>query len=90
MAALAQILEDPELDLDFTRVVHTEESYEWFRAIAIGEELTARPVIESIRSKAGSEILVVATEINDRWGAAVVHARCTLVARSPAGEDGGA
>jgi hypothetical protein len=71
-------------------VVHTEESYEWFRPITIGEELSARPVIEAIRSKAGSEILVVATEINDQRGAAVVHARCTLVARSPARQDGGA
>ncbi|MDP9295181.1 MAG: MaoC family dehydratase N-terminal domain-containing protein [Actinomycetota bacterium] len=86
--ALAQVLEDPELDLDFTRVVHTEESYEWVRPIRIGEELTARPAIESIRSKAGSEILVVATEIRDQRDAAVVHARCTLVARPPAREKG--
>jgi hypothetical protein len=90
MDALAQILEDPELDLDFTRVVHTEQSYEWVRPIRIGEELTARPRIESIRSKAGNEILVVATDIHDQLDAAVVRARCTLVARPPGRGNGGA
>jgi acyl dehydratase len=90
MHALAQILDEPELDLEFTRVVHTEQSYEWVRPIRIGEELTARPRIESIRSKAGNEILVVATDIHDQLDTAVVRARCTLVARSPGRGNGGA
>jgi hypothetical protein len=82
--AMDAVLEDPELDLDLTRVVHTEQSYEWARPIETGDELTARPTIESIRSKAGSEILVISTEIRDGGGRTVVNARCTLVARAPA------
>jgi acyl dehydratase len=82
--AMRQVIDDAELQLDFTRVVHTEQSYEWRRPIAVGDTLTATPSIASIRSKAGSELLVVATEIVDGAGAPVVSARCTLVVRPEA------
>jgi hypothetical protein len=75
------MIEDPELELDFSRVVHADQSYTWSRPIALGEVLTATPSIESIRSKAGSELLVVVTEIVDEAGSPVVSARCTLVVR---------
>ena len=82
--AMRAVIDDPELELDFSRVIHADQSYAWARPIAIGDELTATPSIESIRSKAGSELLVVATEIVGADGAPVVAARCTLVVR-PAG-----
>jgi hypothetical protein len=82
--AMQQVIDDAELQLDFTRVVHTEQFYEWRRPIAVGDTLTATPSIASIRSKAGSELLVVATEIVDEAGAPVVSARCTLVVRPEA------
>jgi acyl dehydratase len=82
--AMAAVLRDPELDLDFTRVVHAEQSYDWVRPIETGDELTARSTIESIRSKAGSEILVISTDIRDATGAVIVLATCTLVVRPPA------
>jgi len=81
--AMAAVIADPELELDFSRVVHADQSYEWARPIAVGEELTATSTIESIRSKAGSELLVVATDVRDTEDRAVVAARCTLVVRSP-------
>jgi hypothetical protein len=79
--AMSAVLQDPELELDFSRVVHAEQSYEWTRPIEVGDELTARPSIESIRAKAGSEILVISTEIRDGSGQGVVRGRCTLVVR---------
>ncbi|HEY2804190.1 MAG TPA: MaoC family dehydratase N-terminal domain-containing protein [Actinomycetota bacterium] len=79
--AMRALIEDPELALDFSRVVHADQSYAWHRPIAPDEVLTATPSIESIRSKAGSELLVVATEIVDEAGSPVVSARCTLVVR---------
>ncbi|MFL5738460.1 MAG: MaoC family dehydratase N-terminal domain-containing protein [Actinomycetota bacterium] len=82
--AMRQVIGDAELELDFTRVVHTEQSYEWRRPIAVGDTLTATPSIASIRSKAGSELLVVSTEIVDEAGASVVSARCTLVVQPKA------
>ena len=83
MEAMRAVIDDPELELDFSRVVHADQSYEWSRPIAVGDVLTATPSIESIRSKAGSELLVVATEIVDGAGEPVVSARCTLVVRPP-------
>jgi hypothetical protein len=79
--AMRAVIEDPELELDFSRVVHADQSYAWSRPIATGDVLTATPSIESIRSKAGSELLVVATEIVDEAGTPIVSARCTLVVR---------
>ncbi|MFL5768059.1 MAG: MaoC family dehydratase N-terminal domain-containing protein [Actinomycetota bacterium] len=79
--AMRSVIDDPELELDFSRVIHADQLYEWRRPIARGDVLTATPSIESIRSKAGSELLVVATEIVDAAGAPVVSARCTLVVR---------
>jgi hypothetical protein len=79
--AMRQVIDDPELELDFTRVVHADQSYEWRRPIAVGDVLVATPSIASIRSKAGSELLVIETEIVDDAGAPVVSARCTLVVR---------
>jgi len=79
--AMRAAIEDPELGLDFARVVHTEQTYEWSRPIAVGDVLTATASIESIRSKAGSELLVLATEILDEAGGHVASARCTLVVR---------
>jgi hypothetical protein len=81
--AMAQIIRDPVLALDFTRVIHAEQSYEWHRPLRIGDVLTVVPSIDSIRAKAGSEILVVATEMRDHGGQMVVSARCTLVVRPP-------
>jgi len=79
--AMRAVIEDPELELDFSRVIHADQSYEWSRPIAAGDMLSATASIESIRSKAGSELLVVATEIRDEAGEHVVSARCTLVVR---------
>jgi hypothetical protein len=81
--AMRAVIEDPELELDFSRVVHADQSYVWSRRFQVGETVTATPSIESIRSKAGSELLVVATDIDDDAGAVVVSARCTLVVRPP-------
>jgi len=79
--AMRAVIGDPELELDFSRVIHADQYYAWSRPIAPDEVLTATPSIESIRSKAGSELLVIATEIVDEAGSPVVSARCTLVVR---------
>jgi MaoC dehydratase-like protein len=81
--ALPRIVADPELGLDFTRVLHGEQEYEWRRPLVLGESLTAVSRIASIRHKGGNGFLTVETELRGEGGEVVVLARATLIERSP-------
>ncbi len=85
IVALARVVGDPELGLDFTRVVHGEQEYEWRRPLAVGDVLTVTPRIAGISVKGGHEFLVVETEVLDEQGELVVLARNTLISRGTAG-----
>lgn len=75
------IVGDAELGLDFTRVVHSEQEYVWHRRFRLGEALTVRSRIASIRQKAGNGFLTIETEVLDRDGGLVVIARTTMIER---------
>ena len=81
----AAIAADPDLGLDYTRVVHGEQAYEWVRPIHVGDVLTATPRIADIRAKGPLEFLVVESEIRDAAGEVVVRARTTLLVRGAGG-----
>jgi len=81
-AVFRLIVGDAELGLDFTRVVHAEQAYEWRRPFRPGEALTARSRIASIRQKAGNGFLTIETELLDRDGELVVLARATMIERA--------
>lgn len=83
-AGLANVLADPELGLDLSRVLHGEQDYEWGRPLTIGETVIAEATIEEIRSKAGLELVRLRTEIRDEGGRTVVVGRSTLIVRSGA------
>lgn len=83
-AGFARVVADPELRLDFTRVVHAEQSYEWHRPLRPGERLEAISTIESIRERGGNGFLIVRTELIDGDGSVVVVARATLLERGTA------
>ena len=80
-AVFPGIVEDAELALDFSRVVHAAQEYEWHRPFVEGETLTVRPRIASIREKGGHGFLTVETELTDADGTIVVLARATLIER---------
>jgi acyl dehydratase len=82
-AALPQVLEDPALDLDFTRVVHGSQVYSYVRPLREGESLEARARIESIRNRGGAGFLTVAIDLVDAHGETVCVARSQLLERGP-------
>ena len=82
--ASAQVVVDPELGLDYTRVVHGEQEYEWRRPIVVGDELRATPRIADIYSRGPNEFLVIEAEILDGSGEVVCVARSTLLSRGTA------
>ena len=77
----AQVVLDQELGLDYSRVVHGEQRYEWRRPIVVGDVLTAVPRIADIYAKKSNEYLVIEADIKDREGHTVVMGRTTLISR---------
>jgi acyl dehydratase len=80
-AGLANVLGDPGLGLDFSRVLHGEQEYDWARPLEIGEALTAEATIQEIRSRGGLEFLTLRTELRDDTGRVVVVGRSRLIVR---------
>jgi acyl dehydratase len=82
--ASALAASDQELGLDYSRVLHGEQEYEWRRPVHVGDELTATPRIADISGRGPLEFLVVESEIRDAAGETVVVARTTLLSRGAA------
>ena len=81
---LPQVIGDPALDLDFSRVLHGGQEYELVRPLREGETLTIRARIDSVRVRAGAGFLVIAMDLFDEAGRAVAHTRSTMIERSAA------
>jgi MaoC dehydratase-like protein len=80
-AVFPQILEDPELGLDFGRVLHGGQEYVYVRPLRVGETLAVRARIASIRRKGGNGFLTVEMEFRDGVGDVVATARSTMIER---------
>jgi hypothetical protein len=79
--ALPQVLGDPALGIDFTRVVHGSQEYSYTRPLRESETLQARARIDSIRHKGGTGFLTVVIELVDAEGEIVCTARSQLLER---------
>jgi acyl dehydratase len=85
IAASGHVVADQDLGLDYTRVVHGEQEFEWTRHPVVGETLSAVPVVADIYAKGPNEFLVIEAEIRDAEGGLVCVARGTLLSRGTAG-----
>ena len=54
-AVIPSIIGDPDLGLDFSRVVHGSQEYEYRRPLSVGERFVARARLASIRQR-GSRV----------------------------------
>lgn len=81
---LQQLLADDEAAVDFSRVVHGDQSFTYSRPIVAGDELTATLTITSVKQLGGHSMVTASSAIVDANGAHVVTAVSTLVVR---GED---
>lgn len=76
------IVADPEVAIDFSRVLHGAQEYEFRRPLREGETLAIRSRIESIRSLGANSFLVLVTELVEPGGEIVCTARSTLIERA--------
>ena len=81
MKASEAVVSDPELGLDYSRVVHGDQSFEYTLPIVAGDELTCQVTIDQVRSVAGNDMLTLRADISKTSGDHVVTAYSVLVAR---------
>jgi MaoC dehydratase-like protein len=84
IATGGQIVLDPELGLDYSRVVHGEQEYVMERPLRAGDHLVATPRIAEIYARGPNEFLLTETVIRDAGGDVVVTGRSTLISRGTA------
>jgi acyl dehydratase len=85
----AMVNRDPELGLDYGRVVHGEQAFSYRRPLRAGDRLLATGRVASIETKGRHELLTVATDITDEDGEPVCQATTMLVSRGTAAEGAG-
>ncbi len=75
------LVADPELGLDYARMVHGDQRFIHHRPVRAGDALTATTRIEDIRGRAGNDFLTVHAEIHTTEGEHVGTTRAQFVVR---------
>jgi acyl dehydratase len=84
MGAGNVVIEDPDVDIDYSRVVHGEQSFTHHRPIRAGDRLVATTSIAAVRSVAGNDMLTTQVDLATEDGEPVCTATSLLVARGAA------
>ena len=84
--AASAVVNDTDLGLDYSRVVHGEQRFSYSRPITAGDRLVATATIENLRIAAGNDMVTTRTDITTIDGEHVVTATAVIVSRA-AGDD---
>jgi len=84
LGAANVVLDDSEVELDYSRVVHGEQRFTHHRPIRAGDRLVATTTIEAVRHVAGNDLLTTRVELAAEDGESVCTAVSMLVARAAA------
>jgi acyl dehydratase len=80
-AANRQVVLDPGLGVDYSRVVHGDQRFVYTRPVIAGDELECVTTIEDITSRAGHDFLTTRHDVRTTSGEPVVSVWCKLVVR---------
>jgi acyl dehydratase len=83
MKASESVIFDPELGLDYSRVVHGEQRFAFTRPIVAGDELLIQTTIENIRTMAGNDMITTRADMTTVTGELVCAATSLLISRAP-------
>jgi acyl dehydratase len=81
MASARVVNDDPGLGLDYSMVVHGEQSFAHSRPLHAGDMVVATTTIESIKAVGALSMMVTSTALSTTDGEHVCTARSTLVER---------
>lgn len=79
--AMHILLGDPESGIDYSRIVHGQQRFDYSRPIIAGDELTTTVEVTKIQSLGGHTMFTSESRITDAAGEHVVTATSTLVVR---------
>lgn len=82
LPAIEAFLRDPELGWDYGRMVHAEQAVTNHRPIHAGDELSTTIHVEDLRTRAGSHLLTLRSEVADAAGESVSTCRTLLVTQA--------
>jgi acyl dehydratase len=81
LQAATSVLDDPDVAIDYSRVVHGEQRFTHHRPIRAGDRLVATTTIDAVRSVGGNELLTTRVDLATEDGEPVSTATSMLVAR---------
>jgi acyl dehydratase len=84
LAAINIVIEDPELGLDYGRMVHGDQGFTYHRQVRAGDELRVIVHIDDIMYRAGNDFINLRADIWDSQDKIVVVTRAQLVVREAA------
>lgn len=79
--AEALMVNDPEAQVDFSRVVHADQRFTHHRAVVAGDELFAQATVTSAKELAGNRLLTTGTEISNADRDPIATITSTLLIR---------
>lgn len=74
------ILTQPEIGVNWTRLVHGDQKFEIYRPVVAGDVFTCAATIETLRTVAGNQIISVRSDLHN-GAELVVSSWSTLVVR---------
>lgn len=75
------VVSDPDVGIDYSRVVHGEQRFTHHRSIRAGDRLVATASVEAVRSVAGNDMLTTRVDLATEDGEPVCSTSAMLVAR---------
>jgi len=81
-ATAPQLFGDEEAAIDFARLLHAEQEFEWRRHPRIGETVTSRGRVASDTNRRGMRFVSFETDTTDDQGSPVCRSRALFVIRA--------
>jgi acyl dehydratase len=78
------VVEDPDVAIDYSRVVHGEQRFTHHRPVRAGDRLVATASIDAVKTVAGNDMLTTRVDLTTEDGEPVCTTRSMLVARGAA------
>jgi acyl dehydratase len=81
--ALTLAMVDPELGVDFARVVHGAQELAWGPLVTAGDEITSRATVKDISERGGMNFFVFEVESDNQRADRVCTGTWTIIVRGP-------
>ena len=81
MAANSQIMRDPGLGMDYTRVVHGDQKFKYVRPVVAGDALVCVSTVEDITQRGGHDFITTRADVTTDDGEPLLTAWMKLVQR---------